>query len=127
MQPHQREVTKILQYAAQACHDLVPPDTLEPVIRAVATNFVSERNSVEVMTVGLNAIREICARAPLAIDEDLLHDLVMYRTYRDKNVSTAARSLITLYRQVIQCYTLSAYYTRKMFHFLENLYSQGEH
>lgn len=100
MQPHQREVTKILQYAAQACHELIPPDILEPVIRSVANNFVSERNSVEVMTVGLNAIREICSRAPLAMDEDLLHDLVMYRGYRDKNVSTAARSIIALYRQV---------------------------
>ncbi|XP_022693010.1 protein SDA1 homolog isoform X2 [Varroa jacobsoni] len=100
IQAQQREVTKILQYAAQACHDLVPPDALEPVIRAVANNFVSERNSVEVMTVGLNAIREICLRAPLAMDEDLLHDLVMYRGYRDKNVSTAARSIVALYRQV---------------------------
>lgn len=66
----------------------------------MANNFVSERNSVEVMTVGLNAIREICLRAPLAMDEDLLHDLVMYRGYRDKNVSTAARSIVALYRQV---------------------------
>ncbi|OQR68109.1 protein SDA1-like [Tropilaelaps mercedesae] len=100
MQPHQCEVTKILQYAAQACHELIPPDTLEPVIRAVANNFISERNSVEAMTVGLNAVREICSRAPLAMDEDLLSDLVTYRGYRDKNVSTAAKSIVALYRQV---------------------------
>ncbi|XP_037506539.1 protein SDA1 homolog [Rhipicephalus sanguineus] len=100
LQPHQREVTKILQYTAQASHELVPPDVLEPVLMAIANNFVTERNSVEVMTVGLNAIREVCARCPLVMNGDLLHDLAQYKSYRDKNVSTAAKSLIHLYRTI---------------------------
>lgn len=48
LQPHQREVTKILLAAAQASHELVPPDALEPVLMTIANNFVSERNSNEV-------------------------------------------------------------------------------
>lgn len=98
LQPHQREVTKILQYTAQAAHELVPPDVLEPVLKLIANNFVSERNSSEVMTVGLNSIRELCSRCPLIMSEDLLQDLVEYKSYRDKNVSVAAKSLIQLYR-----------------------------
>ena len=31
--PHQREVVHMLQYSAQAAHDLVPPDAMEPVVR----------------------------------------------------------------------------------------------
>ncbi|XP_064481458.1 protein SDA1 homolog [Ornithodoros turicata] len=100
LMPHQREVTKILQYTAQASHELVPPDVLEPVLMTIANNFVTERNSAEVMTVGLNAIRELCTRCPLVMNADLLHDLVQYKTYRDKNVSMAAKSLIHLYRTV---------------------------
>jgi len=100
LQPHQREVTKLLMCAAQASHEMVPPDTLEPVLMAIANNFVSERNSVEVMAVGLNAIREICARAPLAMTGDLLQDLVQYKTTRNKTVMMAARSLLHLYRNV---------------------------
>lgn len=100
LQPHQREVTKILQYTAQASHELVPPDVMEPVLMAIANNFVTERNSAEVMTVGLNAIREVCARCPLVMNGDLLHDLAQYKSYRDKNVSTAAKSLIHLFRTV---------------------------
>lgn len=50
------------------------------------------------MAVGLNAIRELCARAPLAMDEDLLRDLAQYKNYRDKSVMMAARALIHLYR-----------------------------
>ncbi|CAG5059657.1 unnamed protein product [Parnassius apollo] len=97
--PHQREVTRILQFAAQASHELVPPEVIEPVMKAIANNFITERNSTDVMAVGLNAVREICARCPLAVGEDLLRDLVQYKSYKEKSVMMAARSLIQLYRQ----------------------------
>ncbi|XP_039754202.1 protein SDA1 homolog [Pararge aegeria] len=99
LMPHQREVTRILQFAAQSVHELVPPEVIEPVMKAIANNFITERNSTDVMAVGLNAVREICARCPLAIDEDLLRDLVQYKMYKEKSVMMAARSLIQLYRQ----------------------------
>lgn len=99
LMPHQREVTRILQFAAQASHELVPPEVIEPIVKAIANNFITERNSTDVMAVGLNAVREICARCPLAIGEDLLRDLVQYKTYKEKSVMMAARSLIQLYRQ----------------------------
>ena len=41
---------------------MVPPDCLELVLKAIINNFVTERNSSEVMAVGLNAVRELCAR-----------------------------------------------------------------
>ncbi|KAI5651781.1 SDA1 domain-containing protein [Phthorimaea operculella] len=99
LMPHQREVTRILQFAAQSAHELVPPEVIEPVMKAIANNFITERNSTDVMAVGLNAVREICARCPLAITEDLLRDLVQYKNYKEKSVMMAARSLIQLYRQ----------------------------
>ncbi|XP_056146645.1 protein SDA1 homolog [Lampris incognitus] len=98
IQPHQREVTKILLCAAQASHQLVPPETIEPVIMTIANNFVTDRNSGEVMTVGINAIKEVAARCPLAINEDLLQDLAQYKTHKDKNVMMSARGLIQLFR-----------------------------
>lgn len=100
LQPHQRDVTKILLYTAQACHQVIPSDVLEPVLKTVANNFISERNSTECITVGLNTIREISVRCPLAMNEDLLQDLVQYQKFKDKNVSMAARSLIQLFRVV---------------------------
>lgn len=98
MQPHQREVTKILQFIAQASHEVLPPDVLQPVLKTLVNNFVTERNSSDVMAIGLNAVREICARCPLAMNEDLLQDLAQYKTYRDRSVMMAARSLIHLFR-----------------------------
>jgi len=98
LQPHQREVVQMLQFAAQAAHELVPADAVEPVLRAIVNNFVSERNTAEVMAVGLNAIRELCRRCPLVMDDTLMRDLAQYKSYKDKGVMMAARSLIALYR-----------------------------
>lgn len=52
IQPHQREVIKILLFAAQASHQLVPPDVIEPVLKTIVNNFVTERNSSDVMAIG---------------------------------------------------------------------------
>ncbi|SCU92447.1 LANO_0E00914g1_1 [Lachancea nothofagi CBS 11611] len=98
--PKQRDVTKILASAAQACHDLVPPDAIMVMVRKIADEFVSDGVASEVAAAGLNTIREACSRAPLAIDETLLQDLTDYKGSKAKGVSMAAKSLITLYREV---------------------------
>ncbi|XP_044285094.1 protein SDA1 homolog [Varanus komodoensis] len=100
LQPHQREVTKILLFAAQASHQLVPPEVIQSVLMTIANNFVTDKNSGEVMTVGINAIKEISARCPLAMTEDLLHDLAQYRSHKNKNVMMSARTLIHLFRSL---------------------------
>ncbi|EDO17946.1 hypothetical protein Kpol_1010p64 [Vanderwaltozyma polyspora DSM 70294] len=98
--PKQRDVTKIMAASAQACHDLVPPETLQILVRKIADEFVSDGVASEVAAAGLNTIREICSRAPLAIDETLLQDLVEYRGSKAKGVNMAAKSLVSLYREV---------------------------
>ncbi|CAG2254465.1 SDA1 [Mytilus edulis] len=85
LQPHQREVTKL--------------KVLESVLLTIANNFISDRNSSDVMGVGLNAVREISNRCPLSLSETLLKDLTEYKTHKNKTVMVAARSLITLYRK----------------------------
>jgi protein SDA1 len=100
LQPSQRDVTMVLVCAAQASHSLVPPDILEPVLKAIANNFVTDRVANEVMAVGINGIREICIRQPLAIEATLLQDLTQYKQHRDKSVLMAARSLIALFREI---------------------------
>ncbi|KAM9142445.1 protein SDA1 homolog [Pangshura tecta] len=100
MQPHQREVTKILLFAAQASHQLVPPEIIQSVLMTIANNFVTDKNSGEVMTVGMNAIKEITARCPLAMTEDLLQDLALYKSHKNKNVMMSARTLIHLFRSL---------------------------
>ncbi|KAK4978331.1 Severe Depolymerization of Actin [Elasticomyces elasticus] len=98
--PRQPSVTSFLASLAQATHNLVPPDALEPLVQKVANEFVSEAAAAEVASAGLNAIREICVRQPLAMNETLLQDLVMYRKSKDKGTMMAAKGLVSLYREV---------------------------
>lgn len=98
--PRQQSVTSFLASLAQATHNLVPPDALEPLIMKIANEFVSEAAAAEVAAAGLNAIREICVRQPLAMTETLLQDLVQYRKSKDKGVMMAAKGLLSLYREV---------------------------
>jgi protein SDA1 len=98
--PRQPSVTSFLASLAQATHNLVPPDALEPLVQKIANEFVSEASASEVASAGLNAIREICVRQPLAMNETLLQDLVMYRKSKDKGTMMAAKGLLSLYREV---------------------------
>lgn len=98
--PKQRDVTRIMAASAQACHDLIPPETLQVLVRKIADEFISDGVANEVAAAGLNTIREICTRAPLAIEEPLLQDLVEYKTSKAKGVNMAAKSLLGLYREV---------------------------
>ncbi|KAG4419495.1 hypothetical protein IFR04_007369 [Cadophora malorum] len=98
--PRQPSVTSFLASLAQATHDLVPPDALEPLVQKIANEFVSEASASEVASAGLNAIREICVRQPLAMNDTLLQDLVMYRKSKDKGTMMAAKGLLSLYREV---------------------------
>ncbi|KAG5924225.1 hypothetical protein E4U42_004712, partial [Claviceps africana] len=98
--PRQQSVTTILACLAQGTHNLVPPDALEPLIQKIANEFVSEAAAAEVCAAGVNSIREICARQPLAMTDTLLQDLVQYRKSKDKGVMMAAKGLLSLYREV---------------------------
>uniref|UniRef100_A0A914KGD3 Protein SDA1 n=1 Tax=Meloidogyne incognita TaxID=6306 RepID=A0A914KGD3_MELIC len=98
LQPKQSQVTRLLLYAAQACHEFVPSDIIEQLVRVIAQNFVSDRNSEEAITVGLNTIREIYANCPDAANEGMVRDLAEYKHIHNKNVSMAAHSLIVLLR-----------------------------
>ena len=99
LQPSQVQAATILSLTATCVHPLIPPDALESLVRSIANHFVNDRSQPDAITIGLNSIREICKRQPLAMNADLLRDLVEYRTMRgERGIIMAARSLIQLYR-----------------------------
>ena len=56
----------------QATHDVVPPETLAPVLKQLVDQFISDRTRPEVMAIGLKTVRELAARSPLIMTSDLL-------------------------------------------------------
>eukprot|EP00602_Paraphysomonas_sp_CaronLab_P005014 CAMPEP_0185031074 /NCGR_PEP_ID=MMETSP1103-20130426/18334_1 /TAXON_ID=36769 /ORGANISM="Paraphysomonas bandaiensis, Strain Caron Lab Isolate" /LENGTH=514 /DNA_ID=CAMNT_0027566453 /DNA_START=783 /DNA_END=2327 /DNA_ORIENTATION=- len=101
---HQQDVTVILTYLIQACHPMVPPDEITPVMRAISFNFITERCSNEVIAVGINSIREIINRIPAILREpgmdDFIQDLAQYGKKTHKSVMIAAHGVINLVREI---------------------------
>ena len=101
LRPSYDEITRLLAIVASSVHPLTNPDTLSDLIRYIANQFVSDHLDEEIIIVGLNTIREICARNPYGMNETLISDLVMYKKYNVKGVVMAARSIIHLFREVM--------------------------
>jgi protein SDA1 len=116
----QRDVTQILAYSVQGCHELVPPEEIHGLLQTIAHNFITERCSGEQMAVGINACRAICARNPsslIAEDSNTLsengstsavhidveafaRDLAGYSKHRDRSVAVAGRGWANFVREV---------------------------
>ncbi|KAH0789209.1 protein SDA1 [Histomonas meleagridis] len=101
LRPSYDEITRLLAIVASSVHQLTNPDTLTDLIRYLANQFVADHLDEEIIVVGLNTIREICARNPHGMTETLISDLAMYKKSNVKGVVMAARSLIQLYREVM--------------------------
>jgi protein SDA1 len=103
LQAHQTNVTQILAYLIQACHELVPPDELAPVVKNIARAFISDGCPPEQIQVGLNSLREIFLRQPVVLEEegmaDLISDLVLYKKAKNKGVVAGARAILNLIRE----------------------------
>ena len=122
---HQRDVTAILAYTVQACHEQVPPDEIYGLLKTIAHNFITERCSEEQMAVGINAVRAIVVRVPSVLnnssdndDNDLTtasatdnhtavamdmeafaRDLAAYANHRDRSVAVAGKAWTNFVRQ----------------------------
>lgn len=98
--PHQNEIGKILLYIAEACHPLIPAEELQFLVKHIIDNFVNDRCSEDKICMGLNVLREMCVKNSLIMDEFHLNYLAEYKDYRNKNVASAAKSIINLFRQL---------------------------
>jgi len=111
---HQRDVTAVLAYTVQACHDSVPPDEVYGILKTIAHNFVTERCSEEQMAVGINAIRAICSRVPSILSledskastgaatmdvEAFVRDIAAYNNHRDRSVGIAGKAFVNFIRE----------------------------
>eukprot|EP00890_Picochlorum_soloecismus_P002101 jgi/Picsp_1/2892/NSC_01117-R1_protein len=98
--PSRPEITTVLAALIQSCHEQVPPDVMAPVLRQLVDRFVHDKARPEIITVGIKTVRELCLRAPLVMTPELLQELVEYKKFRDKEVSTTARGLLGLFREI---------------------------
>jgi protein SDA1 len=101
LQSHEKDkIVEIFAMIIESCHELVPPEEIKPIIEKIITNFITEYCNNKHITIGLNSIREILLRMPLALDEAQIEYLVNFRTFRNSSVVSAAKSLINFFRDV---------------------------
>lgn len=100
MRARQDRVTHILAIVAQSCHELVPPENLDVIVKTLANEFIHDKSSDESVAIGMNTLRAICQRCPLVMNQTLLQDLAQYKKSKNKAVVASARSIIKLFREV---------------------------
>ena len=96
----QKQVAIIFASIIEATHDLTTPDGLEPVIKRLFDNFIHETLNPQIITLGLNTLRGICEKTPYVINQFHVTMVDNMRTYKNKNVSGAARSVFNLYKDI---------------------------
>lgn len=100
VRPNYENVTKMLVICASAVHPQTTPDQLTELLRIIADRFIVDNLDEEIRIVGLNCVREICARNCHGMTESMLSDLTLEKKSDIKGVVVAARSLINLFREV---------------------------
>jgi protein SDA1 len=112
---HQKDVTAVLAYTVQACHDYVPPEEIYGILKTIAHNFITERCSEEQMAVGINGVRAIISRVPsvLSLEESketsgssahfdveaFTRDIAAYSNHKDRSVSIAGKGFTNFIRE----------------------------
>ena len=111
---HQRDVTAVLAYTVQGCHESVPPEEVYGILKTIAHNFITERCSEEQMAVGINSVRAICARVPAVLSleesqesagsaafdvEAFTRDIAAYSNHRDRSISIAGKAFQNFIRE----------------------------
>jgi protein SDA1 len=97
---HQKELPEILAMVAESTHINVPHEEVSPLIEKICDNFINERATPLNMTIALNAVREICARNPNAMNKEQLQYCIAYYKIKNKSVSIAIKGLINLFRDL---------------------------
>jgi len=97
---HQKELAEFLAMVAESTHINVPHEEVSPLIEKILDQFVNERATPLNMTIALNAIREICARNPNAMNKEQLQYCIAYYKIKNKSVSIAIKGLINLFRDL---------------------------
>ena len=73
-----------------------------PTIKAIASSFITDRCTNEVISVGINSVREILVRVPaLLLEEDMedfIQDIVLYGKKSHKSVMIAAHGVLNFVR-----------------------------
>nr|PVC53794.1 hypothetical protein MACL_00003481 [Theileria orientalis] len=77
-------VTRVLLVFVISVYSGLDAALVEPLARKVVDDFVAHDRSDDMITIGVNTIREICNKLPEVLSEDTLNYLVEFKNYKSK-------------------------------------------
>ena len=95
----QKDLNIILASIIEAAHDQVPPLEIEPIIKKLFDFFISDVLPPPQITLGLNTLYGLIERCPYCIDEKYFTVCEELKSFKNKSVSNAARSVCNLYKE----------------------------
>ncbi|UKJ89148.1 hypothetical protein MACJ_002395 [Theileria orientalis] len=93
-------VTRVLLVFVISVYSGLDSGLVEPLVRKIVDDFIAYDRSDDMITIGVNTIRELCNKLPEVLSEDTLNYLVEFKNYKSKNVSASVKSLINTYRKL---------------------------
>ena len=99
MKSDQKDIESILASLAEACHDLIPPTEIEPIIKKLFDNFINDTFPPNYITIGLKTLMEITERCPYCLNDGEFSVVNDLRGFKNKSVSNAARAIVNLYKE----------------------------
>lgn len=100
LRPGQKNLEIIFGAVIEACHDLIPPTDLEPIMEKLFDNFISETHPAEYICQGLDTALRIIERCPYVINKEYINVIETLKTYKNKSVRNAARALINCLKEI---------------------------
>ena len=99
MKSDQKDIESILASLAEACHDLIPPTEIEPIIKKLFDNFINDTFPPNYITIGLKTLLEITERCPYCLNDGEFSVVNDLRTFKNKSVANAARAIVNLFKE----------------------------
>ncbi len=72
-------ITLILVSVVESSHELVAPETLEPIIKTLLKDFITDYRPGPLIQLGINTLREMAMRCPLCLDAETLKQVTQFK------------------------------------------------
>lgn len=100
VRPEIKTPARLFAFIAESVHENSHLQDVEILCKRVIENFIADGFTEEKITMGINMLRLILLRNELAMNPEDLNYVCKFRSYKNKNVSTAAKAFINVARDL---------------------------
>ena len=100
VRPEIKNADRLFAFLAESIHENSVMEEVELICKRLIQNFVAEGFGEEKITIGINTLRMILMRNEYCMGSEDINYVANFRNYKNKSVSSSARSFINLVRDL---------------------------